>query len=471
MADIRKEAWVNLAWITQRLDQQFEHYRSLSDTIWTLAETKFQEFKSSAVLGDALEQAGFAVEYGVGGLPTAFIGTYGTGYPVIAFLGEYDALPAMSQRAGSKVEEAIQAGGNGHGCGHHLLGTGSLAAAITTAQYMQDHQLTGTIRYYGCPAEEGGSGKTFMVREGLFADADTALTWHPGYNNAVVSHSSAANYQVRFRFHGVSAHAGISPHKGRSALDAVELMNVGANYLREHIIPKATFHYAVTNTGGNFPNVVQPEAEVVYLIRAPQVKEVEEIYERINNVARGAALMTGTEVEIIFEKACSNLIPNMTLETVMFDCFKQIGVPQFSDQEQQYATEIAATLQSELEHTELEHKSYLLNELEEYKPLGGMMLGSTDVSDVSWVIPTAQLETVCYAEETPFHSWQMVAQGKSGAAHKGMLHAAKIMTATAIRLLLQPSIIEEAKKELRGHGGMEGYVCPIPPHVKPPLHH
>lgn len=467
MKDIREGQEVDCEWFADRIELGRDSFTELSDQIWGLAETKFEEFESAGLLADQLEQSGFRVERHVGGLPTAFIGTYGSGSPVIAVLGEFDALPGMSQQAGVTVEQALQSRGNGHGCGHHLLGTGALAAVVAVKEYMEEKGLPGTIRYYGCPAEEGGSGKTFMVREGLFNDVDAALTWHPGYNNAVVSQTSSANCQIRYRFQGTSAHAGISPHKGRSALDAVELMNVGANYMREHIPPEARFHYAVTETGGHFPNVVQAEAEVVYLIRAPEMQQVEEIYQRMNDVAKGAALMTGTEVDIRFEKACSNLIPNVTLEEVMYRCFTSLGAPAFTAAEHSYASEIVSTLQHGRPGEV--NGGALLESLDPYEPVSGRMLGSTDVSDVSWVVPTAQLETVCYASETPFHSWQMVAQGLASASHKGMLHAAKVMAATAAELLMHPEILKEAKQELKDRGGVEGYTCPIPAHINPPV--
>ncbi|MEC0141358.1 amidohydrolase [Paenibacillus macerans] len=491
-------AWKRIAELVER---RREAMTELSDRLWELAETKFEEFESAGLLAERLEQEGFTVAFGTGGLPTAFTASYGSGRPVIAILGEYDALPGMSQIAGAAFREPLKPGGSGHGCGHHLLGTGSLAAAVALKEYMAEAGLPGTIRYYGCPAEEGGSGKTFLVREGAFADVNAALTWHPGYGNAVVSQTSSANYQVRYRFQGRSSHAAASPHTGRSALDAVELMNVGANYLREHVPREAQFHYAVTDTGGFSPNVVQAAAEVVYLIRAPEVRQVEEIYARINDIAKGAALMTGTKVQIGFEKACSNLIPNVTVERIMQRCFEALGVPAFTEEEQRYARAILETLRPEAKpgtdgglqvdsgqeaaqigdprpeagpETNPEPKyapdqAALPETLDPYRPLTGRMLGSTDVADVSWVVPTAQLETVCFAADTPFHSWQMVAQGKAAAAHKGMLHAAKVLAATAAELLKDPSVLEEAKRELRSRGGLEGYACPIPAHILPPV--
>ncbi|MGG2992842.1 amidohydrolase [Paenibacillus macerans] len=532
------------AWrrIAELVEQRREAMTELSDRLWELAETKFEEFESAGLLAERLKQQGFTVAFGTGGLPTAFTASYGSGWPVIAILGEYDALPGMSQTAGAAFREPLKPGGSGHGCGHHLLGTGSLAAAVALKEYMAEAGLPGTIRYYGCPAEEGGSGKTFLVREGAFADVDAALTWHPGYGNAVVSQTSSANYQVRYRFQGRSSHAAASPHTGRSALDAVELMNVGANYLREHVPREAQFHYAVTDTGGFSPNVVQAAAEVVYLIRAPEVRQVEEIYARINDIAKGAALMTGTKVQIGFEKACSNLIPNVTVERIMQRCFEALGVPAFTEEERRYARAILETLRPEAKpgtdgglqvdsgreaspkgdlrpeagpRTDLPQETAQIGDprpeagprtdlpqegpevgpatgpetgsivepgpkcapdqaalpetLDPYRPVTGRMLGSTDVADVSWVVPTAQLETVCFAADTPFHSWQMVAQGKAAAAHKGMLHAAKVLAATAAELLKDPSVLEEAKRELRSRGGLEGYACPIPAHILPPV--
>lgn len=468
----RRSMWQEISGIVDRMRSSMT---ALSDRIWELAETKFEEFESAELLVSLLEQNGFAVDRGIGGLPTAFLASYtsGTGVPVIAFLGEYDALPGLSQQEGIAFQQPVEQGGNGHGCGHHLLGTGSLAAAVALKEVMERTGLSGTVRYYGCPAEEGGSGKTFLVRENVFQGVDAALTWHPGYDNAVVSHTSSANYQVRYRYKGTSSHAAASPHTGRSALDAVELMNVGANYLREHVPKEAQFHYAVTDTGGFSPNVVQATAEVIYLIRAPEVRQVEELYARINDIARGAALMTGTEVHIQFEKACSNLIPNVALERVMYQCFEGLGAPAFTEAEEQEARVIQATLKPEGGSSGTgaarPAPAALPGTLDLYEPDAGRMLGSTDVADVSWIVPTAQLETVCYAGKTPFHSWQMVAQGRSTAAHTGMLHAAKVLAATGAELMARPGTLEEAKRELRSRGGMEGYICPIPGHVQPPV--
>ena len=457
----------------QRIHEIIEQKRDVlievSNKIWEYAETRFEEFKSAELLCKTLESEGFVVQRGVGGIETAFIGSYGSGKPVVAILGEYDALSGLSQKGGVTRPDPVEVGGNGHGCGHNLLGTGSLAAALALRYYMEENHLPGIVRYYGCPGEEGGSGKTFMAREGLFDDVDFALSWHPGTKNEVWSSSSLANYQVYYKFTGRSSHAAASPHLGRSAQDAVELMNIGVNYLREHIIPEARVHYAVTNTGGISPNVVQAEAEVLYLIRAPKVPQVEEIYQRVCDIAKGAALMTGTQVEIVFDKACSNLIPNNVLETIMHRNFTELGVPVHDEAELQLAKDIRTTL-SEADKTselpELQGRD-LANRLEPYRSTSNAMPGSTDVGDVSWITPTAQCYTACEALGTPFHTWQVVAQGTTSLAQKGMLHAGKVIAATAVEVMQNPEIIESAKQELQVRLGGQKYVCPIPKHVKP----
>ena len=470
--------------ISEIIEQKKEWFTHVSDQIWEFAETRFEEFRSAELLCEALENEGFTVEKGVAGIETAFVGSYGSGTPVIAILGEYDALSGLSQERGTAAHTPIQPGGNGHGCGHNLLGTGSLAAAVAIRHYMEENQLEGTVRYYGCPAEEGGSGKAYMAREGLFDDADYAICWHPQTFNTLMSISSLANYQVYFKFKGKAAHAAAAPHLGRSALDAAELMNIGVNYLREHIIPEARVHYAITNSGGFSPNVVQAEADVLYLIRAPQTKQVEEIYQRIRKIAQGAAMMTETAVDIIFDKACSNLIPNQTLERVMYDNFKQLGTPAFTEEEQNFARQIRETIPESDKSSDLnmiakvmgasgkklteqlgsEELSTVLLPL---LPQARLMSGSTDVGDVSWIVPTVQCSTTCFAMGTQLHSWQAVAQGGMSIGHKGMLHAGKVMAATAIDVLLHPEKIAEAKAELREKLDGTSYVCPIPADIKP----
>lgn len=472
--------------LDEMIDEQQELWTAASDKIWDYAETKFQEFQSSQTLCDLLATEGFEVEQGIAGLSTAFVASFGSGFPVVALLGEYDALSGLSQKDGIAHQEAVTKGGNGHGCGHHLLGVGSLAAAVAVKKYLEEQHLQGTIRYYGCPGEEGGSGKAFMARAGIFDDVDVALTWHPLSYNAVWSTYFLANYQVAFKFHGKSAHAASAPHVGRSALDAVELMNVGVNYLREHIVQEARVHYAVTNAGGVSPNVVQAEAEVLYLVRAPKLNQVKEIYERVCDIAKGAALMTGTACEIVFEKACSNYLPNRRLEQLLHANLQEVGAPQLDEAEKNFAQKIKSTLSEQDLNNDLHMAELLMGKQDPeffdltksqvvsdsilpYVHAASLLPGSSDVGDVSWLVPTAQLSVACNVVGTPGHSWQMVAQGKAGLAHKGMLIAGKVLARTALDVLLHPQIVAEARNELKRTLGEDRYVSPIPPEVKPKI--
>lgn len=456
--------------LSQIIEEKREKLIEVSNQIWQYAETGFEEFKSAELLCKALVDEGFKVDKGVAQIKTAFMGTCGSGKPVIAFLGEFDALTGLSQSGGIALPNPQQIGGNGHGCGHNLLGTGSLAAAIALRDYMQEHNIKGTVRYYGCPGEEIGGGKTFMAREGVFDDVDIALTWHPGTTNNIMSVATLACYEVYFKFKGKSAHAAASPHLGRSALDAVELMNIGVNYLREHIIPEARVHYALTNTGGSSPNVVQAEAEVLYFVRAPRVSQTEDIYQRICDIARGAALMTGTEVDIDLASALSNVIPNTILEQVMYENFVKLGVPSYTDEELQFARAIRETLSLEEKKVDVQRNRELAGKdmadvIDPFKP-DAFMAGSTDVGDVSWLVPTAQCMTACEPLGTPLHTWQIVATGTTSLAHKGMLHAGKIMASTALDVLLQPALIEQAKAELIERRAGEVYTSPLPSDIK-----
>lgn len=299
----------------------------LSDHIWDAAETAFTEVKSAAYLKEYLVSEGFTVESGVADIPTAFTATYGSGRPHIGLLAEFDALSGLSQEAGVAEQKPIATGGNGHGCGHNLLGAGCAHAGVLIKQYLAESRKSGTVTVFGCPGEEGGSGKTRMAGKGVFAGLDCALSWHPGEFIGVVPVSTVANIQVNYRFHGKASHAASSPYMGRSALDAVELMNVGSNYLREHIPPGCMLHYAVVNTGGFSPNVVQAEAESTYLIRGAKVEDAAAVKARVDKIAQGAALMTETEVEIIFKKACSHYMPNSVLGKLLTECLNTVGPP------------------------------------------------------------------------------------------------------------------------------------------------
>lgn len=470
--------------IDRYIDQHQARFSALSDAIWDVPETRFEETQSSALLADALAREGFEVERGVGGLDTAFIASIGHGQPVIAILGEFDALAGLSQQAGCATPEPLVENGNGHGCGHNLLGTAGLAAAFAIKAWWAEQGGRGTLRFYGCPGEEGGSGKTFMVREGLFDDVDAAVTWHPEGFSGMFNLSTLANIQAAFHFKGVAAHAANSPHLGRSALDAVTLMNTGANFLREHIVQEARLHYAVTQTGGVSPNVVQADAEVLYLIRAPQLDQAQDIYQRVINIAKGAALMTDTQMTVRFDKACSNYVPNRALEAVMERNLHHFGLPHYSAQEQAFAAEIRATLSKDdlrnarlnaartggeagIAWAEALGDKVLMDEVAPYAVTRELLYGSTDVGDVSWVTPTAQCFAPCFALGTPLHTWQLVAQGRTPIAHKGMCLAAKVLAATALTLLHDDAALARCREEFDRVRREQPYVCPIPAGVQP----
>lgn len=456
---------------------------SLSRQIWDYAELKFNEYNSAALLAETLRNEGFSVEENLAEMPTAFRATYGKGTPIIGFLGEYDALSGLSQEADLASKNSLAGQSAGHGCGHHLLGTASLGAALLVRDYLQQHNLPGTVTFIGCPAEEGGSGKAYLARAGIFDELSAALTWHPGSVNMVMTGSLQANCQVYYRFSGVSAHAAAAPHLGRSALDAVELMNVGVNYLREHMESTDRVHYAVTDTGGTSPNVVQSHAEVLYLIRSTTSEKVGNLYERVNAVARGAAMMTGTTVEIIFDKACSNIMPNSALEQLLYDSAQKIGVPTYTEEELTYAWQFKNTITTDdmladfgftftpaakrNELLDIYQSNAVCDFLMDHQSMDINIPGSSDVGDVSYVTPTAQIWASCYALGTPAHSWQMVAQGKSNIAVKGMVFAAEVLAQAAITLFTEPDILCAAKAEFKKRTGNKPYVCPIPASVHP----
>ncbi len=453
-----------------------------SEYIWSHPETRFEEYLSSGKLLEVLEAEGFAIEQNLGGIQTAFKGEYGNGKPVIGFLGEFDALSGLSQKPLIDEEQSIDGQINGHGCGHNLLGVGSLGAAIATKAYLKSHNLPGTVIYYGCPGEEGGSGKTFMSREGVFDSLDYAFCWHPSPANAIMSNKSLANFQIYFRFKGISSHAANSPELGRSALDAVELMNVGVNYLREHMPDTNRIHYAVTNTGGISPNVVQANAEVLYLIRAENLKGANELLERVRNIAQGAALMTGTECEIEIDKACSDYSPNRKMEEIMYHYLKEEESEiVYSENELNFAENIWQSLtQAEKDNAQnmlqsfgvisdsnkLDHQR-LSRIVNDYVISDKPMMGSTDVADVSWVAPTAQCTCTTEAMGTPLHTWQMVSQGTSTYAFKGMFRAARIMANTALHILKDENLLKSIQKEHKEKLEKHPYKNPIPDHVQP----
>lgn len=465
--------------LSSRIDAKKNDFFEISDLVWEFAESRFQEYKSFALQADYMEKQGFRVRRGLAAEETAFLAEYGSGKPVIAFLGEYDALSGLSQKADVANHDPIEAGKDGHGCGHNLLGTASLAATVALKEYMQENNLTGTIRYYGCPAEENAGGKAFLVRDGLFDDCDIALTWHPGTFNAVTETGSLANFRVFYTFHGTSSHAAGAPHLGRSALDAVEIMNVGVNYMREHMIDEARIHYAVINTGGTAPNVVQSEAQVLYAIRAPKVTQVMDLHRRVNNCAQGAALITETKVEIKQVAAYSDYIANSVISERIgynMDAFLPIG---YTEEELAYAKKFQEVI-TDLDRENLKRVAkriggkksdeVLKTPLFDWRIEGlGSSKGSTDVGDVSWVVPTGQFSAVTLAAGTPGHAWQVVAQGKGPIAHKGLLFAAKVLASTGYDFLINPDLVKAAKKSWIEDLDGETYPNALPKDAKPEI--
>ena len=466
--DNRNDIW-------RQVDAHKQRFIALSDRVWGMPEVCYTETRSCAEHAAELKHQGFKVTENAGGIPTAVMGEAGEGGPVIAFLGEYDALPGLSQKAGASVHDPIETGGHGHGCGHNLLGSAALLAATAMKDWLAENGLPGRVRYYGCPAEEGGAAKAFMVRAGAFEGADIAISWHPSSFWEVAPALALANTRADFVFTGRAAHAAASPHLGRSALDAVELMNVGVNYMREHMPSDARVHYALLDTGGIAPNVVQAHARVRYSIRARDLRGMLELVQRVKKIAEGAALMTETQMEMRIVSAVSDLVANDPLERTMQAVMEELGPPPFDDADRAYAESIRKTLSPQ----EIASVWRSIGMDDTGTPLADFtvpldtkrnpQIGSTDVGDVSWVVPTVQAHAPTVAVGTPFHTWQVVAQGKAPAAHKALIQVAKAMAATGAAALLDPSLIEAAKADLRKRTGKDGYVSPLPAEVQPPL--
>ncbi len=461
--------------VWQLVDRRQEAYAAFSDKIWSMPELNFAEHRSAAEHAAMLRCEGFRVTERVAGIPSAVMGEAGDRGPVIAFLGEFDALPGLSQAAGVAEHRPLEQNGPGHGCGHNLLGAGSLLAAAAMKDWLAGHGLPGRVRYYGCPAEEGGAGKAFMARDGAFRDVDIAISWHPAAFSGVNPAKSLACQQIDFAFTGRASHAAVAPHLGRSALDAVELMSVGVNYLREHMPGDARIHYAYLNAGGIAPNVVQAEARVRYIVRSLGTADLLDLVERVRQVAVGAALMTGTQVQSGVISAMSNLLNNEPLSRVMHGALERLGPVRFDDADRSFARSIQGTLG--VEAIASAHEKVGLDSAD--APLadrivlqgtpGTSMLGSTDVGDVSWAVPTVQLNGAAFAVGTAYHSWQLTAQGTAPAAHKGMLHAAKVMAGTAADLLLDPALLQEAKAAHQAKLARTPFVSPLPADLPAPI--
>lgn len=450
--------------VIQYLEKRAEDFYKLSDKIWENAEIRFKEKQSVKDYVAFLKNEGFSITVGEAGLKTGFHAEWGNGKPVIGFLGEYDALAGLSQKAGVSVKEPLVKDGNGHGCGHNLLGVGALMGAVGFKHYLETEGKTGTVVFYGCPAEEGGSGKTFMAREGCFDQLDLALSWHPNDCNMMPPGPVLANDSIRYSFTGKASHAAAAPEAGRSALDALELMNIGVQFLREHIPSTARIHYAITDAGGISPNIVQPYASALYQIRAPFAPQLSDLYERVNNIAKGAAMMTETQVEIKFLKGTSNTVLIPALDEVMYNNMCEIPNPVECADDIAFAREIVKT---QMPADRIPENVFDIKPRNWNKSGSIPIPGSSDVGDVSWVCPVSQCGTSTWPVGTAAHSWQAVACGKSDFAHKGMLYAGQIIAATAIDVCNNPEIIETAWRQLKEKTGNHPYHCPIPPEITP----
>lgn len=459
-----------LLWI----DTKTSELNALSKEIWDYAEVGLREEKSAAALANYLEKEGFSVQKGVGNMPTAFVASFGAGKPIIGFLGEYDSLSGVSQKTIPTREEVVP-GGPGHGCGHNLLGVGALGSAVALKKEVESGRLKGTVRFYGCPAEETLIGKTFMAKAGAFNDLDAAITWHPWVCNGVWGSKHLAMNSVRFAFHGRTAHAAAAPHMGISALDAVELMNVGVNFLREHVIQEARIHYVITNGGGQ-PNVVPPLAEVWYYVRAPHRYQVEEIYSRILKIAEGAALMTGARLEVLFQAGTYDYLPNRVISEVLLESFRRVGAPKFSEEDLAFARAIEQSFGpnhklSVLTSVNIPPEYAELSLHQEVAPIfdwGKPLAGSTDVGDVSYIIPTAQLTGAAWVMGTASHSWQATAASGMGIGQKAMIAAAKAMAVAGYELIMKPELLRKAKEGFLKDTGGKPYISPLPPEMNAP---
>jgi len=441
--------------VMSQIDRGQATYTEIMSKIWEYAEVGFQEYKSTALLQDQLKREGFAVQANVAGMPTAFVATYGSGQPVIALLAEYDALPGMSQDGTPEKKE--RPGSNAaHACGHHAFGAGSVEAAVAVKDWLKASGRSGTLRVYGCPAEEGGSGKVYLVRAGLFKDVDVALHWHSSDRNGVTTGPTKANISVKFRFRGVAAHASSAPHRGRSALDGVEAMNHMVNLMREHILQDTRIHYVITK-GGEAPNVVPAFAEVYYYVRHRDREVVREVFERVCQAAKGAALGTGTTADWEIIGGVHDLLPNEALARVTQANLEQVGGVTYDDADRAFAIALGRTLPGsrpaalELAHQVAPLRIDLQND-------GG---ASTDVGDVSYAVPTVGVHTATWVPGTPGHSWQAAACGATAICAKGRVVAAKALALTAMDLFTQPTTVAAAKAEIQQRRGENFSYMPL----------
>ncbi len=462
--------------VIKYIDDNASLFTDVADKIWENPELSLQEYYASDLYTQVLKTNGFEVTTNLCGIPTAFCAKYGSGKPTIGILGEYDALSGLSQQAHSLVQEPVTPGAPGHGCGHNLLGAGSLAASMAIKNYLETTGHSGTVIFFGCPGEEGVASKAFMAIEGIWKELDCALSWHPTDVNQVVTGTNISSLQVLYHFHGIPAHASASPENGRSALDAVEIMNIGVQFLREHMASDCKVHYAIIDAGGTSPNVVQPEASVLYMVRANKVKDALELLKRVDKIAEGASLMSETTYERTFIDGTSEVIPNFALEDVLQQNLSDIGVPSYTNDELAFAQGLRESYQvnkvlgygpthdKELEQFFLQQSDNLKKGLCDFvlPSFHGedMQPSSTDVGDVSYLTATAQVNTACFPLGAPNHSWQNVSCGKTTIAHKGMLYAGKVLATTFIDLVENPELILKAQEEFKERT-KDGYICPI----------
>jgi len=465
---------MNKQLIYQRIEEIAPKLTALSDKIWEYAELSMQETKSAQAYIQILREEGFEVEAQVCGIPTAFLGRYGSGHPIIGILGEYDALSGLSQKPWKIDKDPLVPGGNGHGCGHNLLGAGSLGAAIAVKELLEQGALQGTVVFYGCPGEEGCAGKTFMARDGMFRDLDAAFCWHPGDTNEIMVSSSAACLQVEYTFTGIAAHAAGDPEHGRSALDAAELMNIGVQFLREHMPKTCSIHYSFLDGGGVSPNVVQPTATVLYMVRGENVRQARDLLNRVNLVAKGAAIMTETCFTSRQIDGTSDTVSNSVLEKLLYENLLEAPLPEYSESDMAFATAMKdrcgdPRVPSDVQNKDLRRQVSLRTDggrrpindfVIPYDPTPLKSPGSTDVGDVSWLTPTAQFTAVTWISGSPGHSWQNVSTGTHPIAHKGMLLAAKVLACATADLMEQPQLLAQAREEFR-ESTFQGYECPI----------
>lgn len=460
--------------ILDYLNDQDEKLFFIAKDIWDHPQIALQETYASKLLADELTDAGFSIEWGAGGMETAFVASWGSGKPIIGILGEYDALPGLSQDLATE-HTPLEDGGPGHGCGHNLFGTACFGAAIAVKETMEAEGISGTIRFYGCPAEETLVGKTFMARDGVFDDLDAALSWHPGETNGVWAGSSLAMNSFKVNFHGVASHAGVAPEMGRSALDGVMLMDVGVNYLREHVIQESRIHSVVTS-GGQAPNVVPAYAQVWYFVRAPRRDQVDEIYQRMLQIAEGAALMSGTTHDVEFVTGCYELLSNRVISDLLLEKMETINDLRFDEQERAFAKNLQKSFPSgSVQYSfdmarnkttaavdESEIDDPLWERVLPHLPEPGISPGSTEVGDVSQITPTGQVRTTCWPLGTPPHSWQTVASSGSSIGFKGMLFAAKALGLAALDLMTKPELLAAAQAEFEADKQGKPYVSPLP---------